>query len=196
VTSTEQSKSDLRMYFHFRSPYSRFGLHRIAQAGLDPDLMVFTGPPKGNEFRDPMKNPAIVRYVLGDVPRLGKRLGLAVKRPKPFDVNFAPASRSFVLAKAAGKGLEFALGISDVRWGNGKDISDLETIREVASGCGLDPSLVDEAQDHPQVRAAFDGYRDRVEEDGAFGVPFIVSGRQAYWGQDRIDLLLEDLGLD
>ncbi len=52
-------RPDITMYFHFRSPYSRIGLHRIARAGLEPDLVVFTGPPPGNTFRDLAGNPAI-----------------------------------------------------------------------------------------------------------------------------------------
>jgi len=187
---------DLRMYFHFRSPYSRLGLHRMVRAGLDPDLLVFPGPPKGNEFRDPVKYPALMRYVTKDMLRLAVKYDLPTKRPRPFDVNFSPSSRAFVLAKAKGQGMAFALAVSDARWQFGKDISDLDVVREAARACDLDPSLVDEAQDNDDVRAAFSGYREAVEKDGAFGVPFFVAGKQAYWGQDRIDMLLEDLGLD
>ncbi|MCZ6765229.1 MAG: DsbA family protein [Alphaproteobacteria bacterium] len=192
-------RPDIRMYFHFRSPYSRIGLHRITWAGLEPDLIVFTGPPPGNIFRDPADNPAIQRYVTRDIIRLAVKLDLPTKRPRPFDVNFALASRAFVAAKQAGKGFDYALAVSDARWADGKDISDLVLLRELAASVGLDGTLVDAAQDSVAVRDAMAEYRALGEQDGAFGVPFFVVRKdgkkaQAYWGQDRVDMLLEDHG--
>ena len=49
---------DIRVYFSFRSPYSRLGLHLIDRAGLDVELIPFTGPPDGAPFVDPSANPA------------------------------------------------------------------------------------------------------------------------------------------
>ena len=47
--------SDIRVYYSFRSPYSRLGLHLIDRAGIKPALIPFTGPPEGNRFDDPVR---------------------------------------------------------------------------------------------------------------------------------------------
>ncbi len=42
--------SKIRVYHSFRSPYSRLGLHKVSRAGLDVELIAFTGPPEGTPF--------------------------------------------------------------------------------------------------------------------------------------------------
>ena len=42
---------DIRVYFSFRSPYSRLGLHLIDRAGLDVELIPFTGAARRRAIR-------------------------------------------------------------------------------------------------------------------------------------------------
>jgi len=34
--------------------------------------------------------------------------------------------------------------------------------------------------------------RAQIQSDGVFGVPFLIDGRDRYWGQDRFDLWVEE----
>ena len=183
----------VRVYFGFRSPYSRLGLHKIARAGLDAQLIPFTGPPQGSEFFDPMRSPAKLGYYREDVLRMTVRAGLPLALPDPFEVDYAPANRAFVAADRAGAGLGFALGVSDARWGQGRDISRLDVLEDVMSAAGLDRALVRAAQDDPSLKEVFASHRALIEQDGVFGVPFAATPAGRYWGQDRFDIMLEEL---
>ena len=185
----------LRCYFGFRSPYSRLGLHKIASAGFDGLLIAFTGPPEdAGGFSDPAANKYKRDYYVHDVARMTARLGLPIALPDPFDVDWAPANRAFQAANREGKGLAFALAVSDARWGEGKDVSDSAVLSACAQDAGWslpDPAALKADAD---IKARFKADRELIQADGVFGVPFLVDGDQKYWGHDRFDLWLEGRG--
>ncbi len=194
---------EARVYFGFRSPYSRLGLHRLARAdaAARPGLKVmpFTGPPEGVPFTDPVQNPLKRAYYNEDAPRATRAMGLPIRSPEPFDVDWAPANRAAIAAEAAGCGLAFALAVSDARWGEGRDISDMTVLEDAAARAGWDAAAVGAAQSELDVKTAAKAQRAFIEGDGVFGVPFAVletrkdekTRTQKFWGQDRFDLFLE-----
>ena len=184
--------SDLpRCYFAFRSPFSRLGLHKLARAGVDIELLPFLGPPDGVPFMDPMGSPLKRSYFANDAARMTVRMGLPIALPKPFEVDMASPTGLFFLANEAGKGLDYAIAVSDVRWGEGKDISDPALLADILTGLDLDPALVDQVAGGAAVAAGVTATKTKIAEDGVFGVPFLVSGEEKFWGHDRIDLFLE-----
>lgn len=186
-----------RVYFSFRSPYSRLGLHVVQRAGIDAELMPFTGPPDGVAFQDPVQNPAKLAYYALDAPRMTMRMGLKIARPDPFDVDFTPANRAFVLAARAGEALSFAIAVSDARWGAGLNVSQAGVLEECARACGLSRDMIAAAQTNADADAdvdeALQKHRDFIEQDQVFGVPFAVCGAGKYWGHERFDLFVEDV---
>ncbi|MEO1038829.1 MAG: DsbA family protein [Pseudomonadota bacterium] len=178
-------------FFAFRSPYSRLGLHKLARAGLEPELHPFFGPPEGVAFANPTDNAPKRAYYAHDVLRLCLRMGLPITLPEPFDVDFAPANRVFFAARREGAGMAFALAVSDARWGEGRNVSELGVLDDCAAEVGL-AGLVERAAARDideDMRAA----RGLTEAHGVFGVPFLIADGQPWWGQDRFDLYLETL---
>ena len=187
----DASSARPRAYFAFRSPYSRLGLHKLAQGGFDGELTVFTGPPDDAPFSDPTANPHKLAYYQHDVFRMTVRMGLPLALPDPFDPDYQPANTAYIAADRAGKGLAFALAVSDARWGEGKNISDSDVIAEAAYVAGwrdYDGAAI--AGDGSLIQALKD-QRQQIASDGVFGVPFLIDGKHRYWGHDRFDLWLE-----
>lgn len=184
----------IRVYHGFRSPYSRLGLHMLARAGLSAEIIPFTGPPEGERFDDPVENRLKLSYYFLDAPRMTARLGLPMRPPAPFDVDATAANKAAVAAGIDGKGLAFALAVSDARWGKGRDISDFSVLEKCAQEAGWDPARVTAAQEDQDVAAAMARHRGQIAEDGVFGVPFAVMGARKYWGHDRFHILAEDAG--
>ncbi|WP_428408555.1 2-hydroxychromene-2-carboxylate isomerase [Hyphococcus sp.] len=185
----------IRVYHSFRSPYSRLGLHILAREGIKAALIPFTGPPEGVSFNDPVANPLKLSYYLQDAPRMTMRMGLPIQPPQPFDVDLAPSYKAAVAAERDGKGLDYAIAVSDARWGKGRDVSDLSVLEACAEKIGWDKAAVASAQEDDDVSAEMRRHRKLIAEDGVFGVPFAVMGAKKYWGHDRFDLLVEDAGV-
>ncbi len=181
-----------RCYFAFRSPYSRLGLHKVASAGVDVDLIPFTGPPDDAPFADPTANRYKLAYYRQDVLRMTWRMSLPIAPPDPFDIDFTAANRAFVAADQAGSGLAMAVALSDARWGEGKNISDVDVIAGAARSAGWDGYGADTVAGDPQITQILADHRGQIVSDGVFGVPFMVEGNNKYWGQDRFDIWLEE----
>lgn len=181
----------IRLYHSFRSPYSRLGLHKVSRAGLDVELIPFTGPPEGTPFADPLANKPKLAYYREDAVRMTMRMGLPITPPEPFDVDLVPSYKAAIAADEDGLGMAFALAVSDARWGEGKNISELEVLKECADSVGWNAGAVDSAQSALSVGKAMTKHRELIEEDQVFGVPFAVAAGAKYWGHDRFDLLIE-----
>lgn len=188
----DTTASTLRCYFAFRSPYSRLGLHKLARAGFDGDLIVFTGPPEDAEFADPTRNKYKLAYYQQDVFRMTVRMGLPLALPDPFDPDYRLANLSFIAAQNAGKGLDFAVAVSDARWGEGKNISEPDVLAEAANAVGWDGFDPDVISADDTLAQTIKDQRALIAADGIFGVPFLIDGPNKYWGQDRFDLWLEE----
>jgi 2-hydroxychromene-2-carboxylate isomerase len=191
-TTDTETKTGLRCYFAFRSPYSRLGLHKLARAGFDGNLIVFTGPPEDAEFADPTRNKYKLAYYQQDVFRMTMRMGLPLALPDPFDPDYRLANLSFIAAQNAGKGLAFALAVSDARWGAGKTISDADVLGEAAKTADWTGFDADAISADASLAQVIKDQRAKIAEDGVFGVPFLIDGPNRYWGQDRFDLWLEE----
>ncbi|MEM8935616.1 MAG: DsbA family protein [Pseudomonadota bacterium] len=184
--------SDIRVYFAFRSPYSRLGLHVVQRADLGVEVIPFTGPPEGTPFTDPLSNKLKLAYYQFDVVRMTMRMGLPIAMPNPFEVDFAAANRAAIAAIDAGWGLEFATAVSDARWAEGKNVSELDVLRDCAESIGWSRDAVDAAQEPGAVSDKASEHRALIAQDGVFGVPYAVMGEKKYWGHDRFELLVED----
>ncbi|MCQ8183765.1 DsbA family protein [Parvularcula maris] len=190
--------AELRVYFHFRSPYSRIGLHHIARAGLEKkhalSLHVFTAPAGGAAFLNPTDSKPKLRYIMEDAPRMTMRAGLPIMPPLRPEPDYGAAIAAFHVAREYGAGLPFALAVSDARWGKAEDIADPDVLQTCAAQAGL-PSGADLTAAPAGAMAADEA---AVEQDGAFGVPFAVldegGSKQKFWGQDRFELLVELAG--
>ncbi|MEM9284919.1 MAG: DsbA family protein [Pseudomonadota bacterium] len=188
----------LRIYFHFRSPYSRLGLHVIAQAKLnqaiDVRMIPFTKTAGDAAFLNPTDSMPKIRYMMEDAPRMAARMGLPFSGPRPMEVDYGASLSAFYVARAEGLALPFALAISDARWGAAQNISDPELLK----AAGADVGVVGDVSAAPD-RGEIEADEALIDADGVFGVPFATldlegQKKQRFWGQDRFALLVEALG--
>lgn len=192
--------SHLRVFFHFRSPYSRLGLHLLDKAAIEhvipTTFHILTKAAGTDEPIDPGSTKPRRRYLMQDVPRMTTHHGLALNYPRPFDPDYRPSYAAFYAARAKGKGFAFALALSHARWGDGRDISDPEVLRSALEAADVDPDQT--PMPDPKPLLAED--TALLEEYGAFGVPFGVidkgdgedgGDKELFFGHDRFALLID-----
>lgn len=179
------------VFFAFRSPYSRLGLHKLKRAGIAATPVPFTGPPDGAPFFNPTDSKPKLEYYLEDIPRMTARMDLPLGFPDPFEIRGDLPLRAFHWADRQGQGFDFALAASDARWGDGKDLADHGVLTAIAGGLGLSLPEAEALACDKTLDADMAKARQAVEEHGVFGVPFLVADGAKYWGQDRFDVFLE-----
>jgi 2-hydroxychromene-2-carboxylate isomerase len=73
-------------------------------------------------------------------------------------------------------------------WVEDRDISAVETLREIAEPLGLGAAIAELSD--PELKAKLFAATDEAKARGVFGVPTFVVGDELYWGQDSLDEVL------
>ncbi|MFL6130922.1 MAG: 2-hydroxychromene-2-carboxylate isomerase [Mycobacteriales bacterium] len=186
-------------YFSLRSPYSWLAYRDLLDRYPDVAERVrwepFWEPDEhwrrvlgeaGVRFHYVDMSRAKALYVLQDVRRLARDRGLALTWPVDRAPRWEVAHFAFLRARRQGRGRPFVAAVYRARWEQGRDISDPATVGAIAAEIGLDAAEHAGAVEDPDLRdEALDALR-ALDADGVFGVPFFVTGRERFWGLDRL----------
>jgi 2-hydroxychromene-2-carboxylate isomerase len=188
----------VRYYFSFPSPFAALADSRIddlvTRAGgeLDPIPVVppQQPPPPGlaaqlQEFK--------LSYMLEDTERWARKLGIPWKIPEPRIVDSTDAAAGYYFARARGKERGYRNAVFRARWGEGRNIADREVLAACAERVGLPRAEFVEALDDARCRDEVPKALVRCMEDRIFGVPLFVVDGKRFWGNDRLDFLVEEL---
>jgi 2-hydroxychromene-2-carboxylate isomerase len=196
-----------RLYFSFRSPYSWLAVARLRRRAPDlftrMELFPYWDPDPVTRqmLRDrdaelpyqPMSKAKHL-YVLFDTRRLATRLGLPMAWPVDRDPWWELPHLGWLAARRAGLAERCYDALVAARWTEGADICDTGEFTRVITAAGLDGAALVAAVQRDDIRT--EGVEALVSayQDDVFGVPYLLLGRHRYWGYDRVDLFLEDLG--
>jgi 2-hydroxychromene-2-carboxylate isomerase len=186
----------IRFYWSFRSPYAWFAVHRIESAleGLGVALeWIPVFPPKDPTQmpNNPTTLPQKARYMWEDSQRFADKYGLVFHIPEKMDTNWPRPHAAFLYAQAQGRGPEFAKEGFAARFSRGEDLASNSVLAGIAKTIGLGADELISASDDPNVRERLgDGFKSAFD-DGNFGVPTFVYRDQMFFGNDRVDWLVE-----
>jgi len=202
------------LYWSFRSPYSYMVVPRLLALEAAYDVACNVRPVYPLAVRTPeffeAQDPLWVRYFMTDVFREAAYLGLPFRWPRPDPVQQAPGvgyrmeqphihrlTHLGVAAAERGRGLAFLREASHTIWsGEVDNWHEGDHLARAAERAGLD---------YAELSAAVDGDTARhfavVEENqvaqraaGHWGVPMMVFGGEAFFGQDRFDQMQWRMG--
>jgi 2-hydroxychromene-2-carboxylate isomerase len=130
-------------------------------------------------------------YRLAELKRWRDFLGASLTiQPKYHPVASDLAAQLIIAAERTGAPagpLSFAL--MRACWAEDRNISDAETLIEVATEQGLDgPKLVAAARTR-EVATTYDAFTREAIDRQVFGAPFYIYKGEPFWGQDRLDFL-------
>lgn len=196
------ARRPVHYFFAFRSPFAALADARIdglvAGAGGEllpvPVVPPAQPPPEGlaatlMEFRR--------SYIAEDAARWARRLGLdwkyAALAPGTPPTDDTDAAAGWYFAREAGRERAYRNGVFRARFAEGRDIASPDVLGDCAAAAGLDRAAFLDAlrtrRFHDEVPKALPlALQERI-----FGVPFFVVDGQRFWGNDRVDFLLEAL---
>lgn len=186
-------------FFAFSSPYAALADARIddlvagAGAELVPVPLAPTlDPPQGlaatlREFR--------VGFMEEDCERCAAEQGLPWRFPwTPTPTDNVPASAGWYFAREKGKERGYRNAVFRARASEGRDIGDPEVLADCAARAGLDRREFLEALRTGRYLDELPKALQLCMEHRCFGVPFFVVDGKHFWGNDRIDHLMRELG--
>lgn len=184
---------EVTLFFNFRSPYCYLASKTLWPIVDAFDTRLVWRPVGGGDLRSP-PDRARTKMPLArqDVARFARRMGVPMTPPPP-TTDPTPAGAGSLLAEENGLLRPYLVEIMHREWGLGQDIGDPAVLRAVAVQIGLDPAALAQALDDGGYRARLKDNAAEAAERGVIGVPSFVIGDDIFWGQDRIDFVLEEL---
>jgi 2-hydroxychromene-2-carboxylate isomerase/predicted thioesterase len=190
----------IEFFFDFHSPWSYLAATRLPAVAARHGREVrwipihvarLIGTINGRRPLD--ENAVFVRWYRQDLQDWAQRTGLEIRYHPAFPIRPARALRAAHRAIESGRGPAFVLRTMKAYWSEARNISDPVVLAEIAASVGLDAQTIRAATEDANCKAAVEEATSVAIAKGVFGVPsFSVDGK-LFFGNDRIELLDEQL---
>jgi 2-hydroxychromene-2-carboxylate isomerase len=188
-------------YFDFPSPYAYLAHTQLPAIAADHGATITYHPFRILELMKIVGNrPTTLecknkgKYAGADLQRWVKRYKVAFSRnphSKAFD--FAELDRGALVAIGDGRGAEYVTAIFAAMWGTPEDLSQRAILIDVLSRAGFDgKSLLERAGTDVMV-AQLEAETTAAAERGVFGAPTMFVGDHMFFGNDRLDFVVDEL---
>lgn len=137
------------------------------------------------------RTPVRQRYRMLELQRFADLRGRKVNlRPKHFPTNPALADHTIIAVIEGGQSpLDYMDRVFSAVWADEREIADAAVLADLLAASGLDAKAVLERANSAEVAAIRAANTEAAIAADATGVPSFVLNGEAFWGQDRIDLL-------
>jgi 2-hydroxychromene-2-carboxylate isomerase len=181
-------------YFEFASPYGYLASTQIEALAAHYGRTVLWHPIMlGAAFKEtgarplthtPLKGP----YLLHDVPRFARLLGVPLTLPPVMPMNSLAASRACVWVEEddPAQAKRLAQALLHAHWGEGRDLSGPEAVAEVAAGLGIERDALLTAVADQRIKDLLKDQTQAAIDRGVFGSPFVLVDGEPFWGADRL----------
>lgn len=182
-------------YLFLLSPWSYLGINRIDELVKKHDLKINYKPIDVMQTFEnmggvpPMKrHPSRQRFRMDELKRWSAYLNV----PMNFEPAHFPTNQAFAAKMAIAAGDDagpFSNACLTAVWAEEKDIADVDTLRAIATSCGLDADALVASAESDDIANRFQAITDEAHGRDVFGSPTFVYEGENFWGQDRIDFL-------
>jgi 2-hydroxychromene-2-carboxylate isomerase len=180
-------------YFHFRSPYCYLASKNLWPIVDDYHTQLVWRPLGGWNGRSPPDRAKVkVPLARQDLARQCRRLGIPCV-PPPTSTDGTLAGVGSLLAEERGLLRTYIVEMYRAEWAAGLDIGLPEIRNAVAAAVGLDVAEYEDFCNDPVNQKRLEANWEEAEAKGVVGVPSFVIDDQIFWGNDRIDFVLEHL---
>ena len=189
-------------YYSHISPWSFFGHGQLMALAAKSGATIAYHPisvgdifPKTGGVPVSKRSPERQAYRMLELKRWSAHLGVPITfEPKHFPVDDHPSQ--YVALAAAERGADLgplSQAIMAAVWQEERDISDWQTLSDIASAQGLDgPAIVAAAQSPATAEKGLKVCEDALAA-GMFGAPWYSVDGETFWGQDRLSMLADRL---
>lgn len=185
----------IEFYFDFSSPYGYLASEKIDELAArfgrkvrwHPILLRIIFRESGGvplTLTAPIKS----NYYLHDFSRSARYMGISYTHPANFPIATQHAARAFywLHGQDCSSARAFAHAAYRAFFSQGRDISDLAVVLDLACAAGADPEALAEALAGPQLKERLKAECAEAIARGVCGSPFIIVDGEPFFGADRL----------
>jgi 2-hydroxychromene-2-carboxylate isomerase len=180
------------LYLDFVSPYVYLALTQLADFGRAHNVRWKLRPVVYGVLLDttglvgPVETTAKRDYTFRDVGRAAALLGVPLVGPPAHPFRSLESLRLLAAWQDAPQALTLAGEIAAAAWGQGRDLTSLTTLGEIADCAGLDGATAAALVADAAVRTTLRENTAGAVARGVFGVPTFEYTGELFWGHDRL----------
>ena len=184
-------------YFDFTSPYGYLAAERIdalaakyqREVNWHAILLGFIFKQTGQV--PPMQVPLKGEYVIHDMARSARYVGVPLKFPAEFPKMTITAARGFYWLNDQDPALAktFARHVYRAYFVDNLDVGNAEVIAAIAHSAGVDGAAFASNVQSDAVKERFKNENDRAIARKVFGSPYFIVDNEPFWGADRMEQL-------
>jgi len=135
------------------------------------------------------------KYMFQDLDRYARRYGVPLKFNPHFPINTLMLMRAVtgMQLRHPQRFLAFVDCLFKALWVDGRSLDEPATVAAVLNQNGFDPDEVLALTAEEEIKAALKVNTEKAVQRGVFGAPSMFVDDQLFFGQDRLDFVLEAL---
>jgi 2-hydroxychromene-2-carboxylate isomerase len=185
-------------YFDLASPYAYLTAERISALFSEAELEqpewrpILLGALFKEFGRESWANGPDAAAHVAEIEGRAAAYGLPpIVWPSPLPANSLTAMRAATFAKQTGRSVSFALAAFRQAFAAGRDLSDPDNVAIAGAACELHPRALLKAVATTGVKGELRRATEEAGTIGVRGVPTVLAGGRAFWGDDRLEEAVE-----
>ncbi len=185
----------IQFLFDYLSPYSYIAWTQIQDLAkryhrsIEPRPVLLAGLLNATGQKGPAEVEAERLYIFKDICRTAQFLGIPFSPPPFHPFNPLLALRISSLPLEPKIQLKIVDNLFATVWGEGKEISDRNTIYTLLISMGLDGNALIEQAETVESKTRLKTNTEKALEVGIFGVPSILVEGELFWGYESFQNL-------
>jgi len=188
-------------YFDFPSPYSYLAHTQLPKIAAEHSASLTYHPFRILELMKLVANrPTTIecrnksKYAGNDLQRWTKRYNVEFARnPHLTAFDFAELDRGALVAIADGRSAQYVTAVFSGIWAKQADLSQRSVLIDILNRAGFDAPVLLERASTEDITAKLDAETQAAATRGVFGAPTMFVGDQMFFGNDRLDFVVEAL---
>ncbi len=185
-------------YFDFISPYS-FIAHKEIQkiekkfsfkVRYKPILL--GGLHNLHGIKAPAFIPAKAKHMIRDCKLLAEKNKVKFKFNSYFPIRSLNLMRGVLVAEEDNLKSYYVDKIFDAIWQDGLNMNDENVVQKILKNLGINPKTFLLRSTSSSIKDALRNKTDEAYTKGIFGAPSFVANNKIFWGQDRIEFVLNE----
>jgi 2-hydroxychromene-2-carboxylate isomerase len=141
----------------------------------------------------PLVIPAKKAWYARDLAMWAKRRGVPLRQSAHIPIRSLPLMRGSLLAEERGETRRYRDAVFDAVYTQERNLSDMELVKQTLREAGLDADAYLQGMERADIKQKLVRNTDDAVARGVFGVPSFFVGNELFFGQDRLEFVLEAL---
>ncbi len=184
-------------YFDFVSPYTYLAHKKIINLNQRNNFIykpiLLGGLHNLGGITAPAFNERKMKNMREDCVLIAKKNEIAFIWNEKFPINSLYLMRGYLCIEEKKKN-KFIDVCFDAYWKNNLDISEEKILKQILTNCEIDENLFKQNIKDQKIKDELKNLTSHAFDNDVFGAPTFVINNKLFWGQDRLDYALDELG--